>query len=81
MPYSTIGIQMPNRYCYIVRSAEKDVVGVFTGREESEDEGVKWAHRQGAKLSKAVEINKELTSIVTSGGPPCEVWIERHRLK
>lgn len=72
---------MPNRYCYIIRSAEKDIVGVFTGRSESNDEAMAWAFIQGAVSALIEQINDEITVISCKGGTPCKVWVERHRLK
>ena len=70
------------RYCYVLRSSEIDIVRVYTGRNESEIEGIKFAKRQGADEATINRLNDEITVIEPSGNAtPMRVWVERHELK
>ena len=71
-----------NRYCYIIRSSETDIVAVRSGRTESEEKATEFAKQQGATETKVSRINDELTRInIIKSDTPCKVWIERHRIK
>ena len=73
---------MSNRYCYIVRSKETDIVNVYTALLEAMSEGQIFAKNQGVKTAAWELVNDELTTLdIVSTDTPCEVWIERHRLK
>lgn len=73
---------MSERYCYILRSKEIDIAGVYTARIEAMSEGHVFARSQGVTESGLEIVNDELTTLdIGKSDTPCEIWVERHRLK
>lgn len=69
-------------YSYIIRSAEIDIVAVYSGRARAIKRACLFAENQGVQRYSVEEVNDQLINIkIISAITPCKVWIERHLIK